>query len=961
MKTGLISARSRSLPSGALIPVLLVNLIACAQPEDPPPPADPILRAPAGSPSPAEPSERASASSASARSAFTLFESGQVRPLALSPSGKLLLAVNTPDNRLEVFHIGSSGLSHRASVPVGLEPVAVAAPSDDEVWVVNHLSDSVSVVRLSQDGRSGAVVRTLLVGDEPRDIVFAGPGRTRAFITTAHRGQNAPFDPQLTTPGIGRADVWVFDARHLGDSLGGDPLTIVTLFSDTPRALAVTPDGSRVYAAAFHSGNRTTAIAESVVPDGGQAAGGVPGPNTSGAGVAAPEVGVILKHDGQHWVDSAGRTRDDQVKFSLPDKDVFVLDATATPPAQVAGPAGFFSGVGTILFNMAVNPVNGHVYVTNTEARNDLRFEGAGTFAGTSLRGHLHESRITVLSSAGASPRHLNKHIDYRAANQSGVADRSLAQPVGIAVTGDGSKLYVAAFGSSRIGIYDTAALETDTFVPSTANQIAVTGGGPTGLVLDEARGRMYVLTRFDNAISVIRTATREEIGHVAMYNPEPANVVAGRRFLYDARLSSSNGEAACGSCHVFGDFDSLAWDLGNPDGAVLPNPGPFVPVLPQFGTDPLFGLSPSFHPMKGPMVTQSLRGMANHGPMHWRGDRTGGNDAPSAQPNSGTFDERAGFQKFNPAFVSLLGRGAELPADQMQAFGEFVLQIMYPPNPIRNLDNSLTAAQQGGRDFFVGVTSDFVGSCESCHRLDPRANPGEGQFAGFFGTDGRSSFDAETQLFKIPHLRNLYQKVGMFGSSGTVGVPDPDPFLGDQVRGFGFSHDGTVPDLFRFNSAFDLSALNPVGIPVTPEGTQIKRNVEQFMLAFDSNLAPIVGQQVTLTAATRHAVSARLDLLVARADAGECDLVAKGRIADNEVGLLYLGGGRFQPDRRAFPAIPDRDLRRLVTASGSELTYTCVPPGSGRRIGIDRDLDGALDGDERAAGSDPADPTSKP
>jgi hypothetical protein len=163
------------------------------------------------------------------------------------------------------------------------------------------------------------------------------------------------------------------------------------------------------------------------------------------------------------------------------------------------------------------------------------------------------------------------------------------------------------------------------------------------------------------------------------------------------------------------------------------------------------------------------------------------------------------------------------------------------------------------------------------------------------------------------------------------------------------------------FDSVFDLSPLDPVGIPIGPEGLQIKRNLEQFMLAFDTNVAPIVGQQVTLTAATRHAVSARIDLLVARADAGECDLVAKGRIAGNEVGLLYLGGGRFQPDRRAFPAILDRDLRRLVTASGAELTYTCVPLGSGRRIGIDRDLDGALDGDERAAGSDPADPTSTP
>ena len=165
---------------------------------------------------------------------------------------------------------------------------------------------------------------------------------------------------------------------------------------------------------------------------------------------------------------------------------------------------------------------------------------------------------------------------------------------------------------------------------------------------------------------------------------------------------------------------------------------------------------------------------------------------------------------------------------------------------------------------------------------------------------------------------------------------------------------------MFRFNSGFDASALNPVGLPITPEGAQAKRNMEQFMLAFDTNLAPIVGQQVTLTAATRQAVSPRIDLLMARADAGECDLVAKGRILD-EVGFLYLGGGRFQADRRALPPILDRDLRRLVTATGAALTYTCVPPGSGTRIGIDRDLDGALDGDERAAGSDPADPHSTP
>ena len=74
---------------------------------------------------------------------------------------------------------------------MGLEPVAVAARSDGEVWVVNHLSDSVSIVDVA--ATPPRVVRTLLICDEPRDIVFAGAGRRpRAFVTTARRGQNLP-------------------------------------------------------------------------------------------------------------------------------------------------------------------------------------------------------------------------------------------------------------------------------------------------------------------------------------------------------------------------------------------------------------------------------------------------------------------------------------------------------------------------------------------------------------------------------------------------------------------------------------------------------------------------------------------------------------------------------------------------------------------------------------------------
>src|SRR5215471_12728316 len=195
--------------------------------------------------------------------AYTLFETLQVRPLALSPSGKWLFAANTPDNRLEVFAVGAGELKSVSSVVVGLEPLAVAARPNGDVWVVNHLSDSVSVVHVDDDGHA-QLVDTLLVGDEPRDIVFAGPNGSRAFITTAHRGQNSPDDPDLFDSTSGRADVWVFDADHPG-AAGGQRLTKLTLFADTPRALAASADNKIVYAAAFLSGNQTTAVSEDAV------------------------------------------------------------------------------------------------------------------------------------------------------------------------------------------------------------------------------------------------------------------------------------------------------------------------------------------------------------------------------------------------------------------------------------------------------------------------------------------------------------------------------------------------------------------------------------------------------------------------------------------------------------------------------------------------------------------------
>lgn len=834
---------------------------------------------------------------------FVAFESGQVRPLAMSSDGQRLYVVNTPDNRLEIFSLASGSPLYQESVSVGMEPVAIAIGPNDTAWVVNHLSDSISIV--ATDVTPARTIATLQVGDEPADIVVAGSDADRVFVTSARRGQNIPLDPQFDRAGTARALLWVFDAAEVLEQGETEPLTILQLFGDTPRALTASPDGSLVYAAIFKSGNRTTVLAPNNIPK-------AP-PRKSADGVPQPDSGIIVRFSDGHWVDDSGQIFDQSVPFTLPDRDVFEIDANADPPRF----GRTFVNVGTTLFNMTVNPVDGTVYVSNTDARNHVRFSGRSFAGSTTIRGHVADNRITLLGDAGVGPRMLNKHIDFsREVGTAAERALSLSSPMGMAVTADGGRLYVTAFGSQKVAVFDTAALADDSFQPDTNAQVELSAGGPTGLVLDERRGRAYVMTRFDNGISVIDLAANQEISHLKLFNPEPASVITGRPFLYDARITSSNGNDSCHTCHLFGDTDGLAWDLGKPSGIVTAIPNVFINISPP--ADPK-----SFHPMKGPMTTQTMRGLSGHGPMHWRGDRTG-----ASRLTDETIEEAA-FKEFNEAFDDLMGRDGPISDADMQAFTDFAMQIAFPPNPVRSLDNSLSALEQRGADLYrTGVVRIQTGIREVCIQCHP-ISPSKLQF-GTAGLMADNSQPGERNV-KIPHFRDFYQKVGMFG----WGFNSP-PATGPQIRGFGYNHNGATTSNFILADlgmpADDLSALRA------------------YLFAFPSESAPILGQQVTLRDDNADQVSARLDMLVARAALDvaipECELVVKGVVDGSPTGWLMAPDGTFTSDRSGVSASLE-ELEAIAAQPGQPLTFTCAPWGSGQRMGVDRDLDGIPDGED--------------
>jgi YVTN family beta-propeller protein len=787
------------------------------------------------------------------RAAFVNFESQQVHPLALTPDGTRLLAVNTPDNRLAIFGIGTGSPTLLREAPVGLEPVSVACESNTRAWVANHVSDTVSIVDLL----TGNVVSTLAVGDEPTDIVFASG---KAFVCVSQEDA-----------------VKIYDPAHLAA-----PPVVVPIFGSDPQALARNGDGSRVYVGIFESGNLTTVAGEQDVV----AHGGLPAPNPQGR----PNVGLILRFLGGHWMDEINRSFDDTHPYTLPDHDVAVLDATAGVPAP-----SYIDGLGTLIYNLGVHPVNGRLYVTNTDALNHIRFE-------PNLRGKFLRTRVSIVDPAAPASKSLvdiNPHIDYgMTPGPQGEIDLSLSQPGGVAFRSTGGEVYMTALGSAKVAVLDDAGAVVD--------RIDV-GDGPSGLALDETRHRLYVLERFTNMLGVVDTDSRAVVQTVSVgYDPSPPAIRNGRRFLYDGRLSSGHGDLACASCHAGGNMDNIAWDLGDPNGQFQPPPPGQV--------DPLLV---GFHPMKGPMTTQSLRGLDGTQPFHWRGDR-------------------ADLEDFNPAFVSLMGRGQPLSAADMQAFKDFVFTMEYPPNPNQNLDRSFPNPPTGpsperGRQAFLNTPLDGPFRCADCHSLPTGTN---GQIVDRLALQ-------ESQDVKIPHLRNLYEKTGFTLTPG------------EKKRGFGFIHDGSIPTLFDF-----------LRLPVFSFGSNdaLRRDVEAFLLAFDTGTAPAVGAQRTVDAGNRDAAAtiAWIDLMIGQDEGANIDLVVKGRSNGVSRGWVYDGGGLFRSDRSGETLVHKNDLRSLA-GPGAELTYTGVPPGCGERIGLDRDEDGYPDRTELDAGSSPADPASTP
>lgn len=775
---------------------------------------------------------------------FANFEEAQTNPVRLSADGTRLFAVNTANASLSVFDVSTPAVPKLiAQIPVGLGPVSVNPRTNDEAWVVNQVSNSVSIVSVSK----GIVTQTINVGTEPMDIVFAGSNQ--AYISASRDNEIVALS--TIPPAL---------------------ISKLPVYGGNPRALAVSPDGNTVYAAFALSGNATTIIPENLAPpqcgtvgqtvfDPNQC---LPAYNPALLSTPPPQVGLIAAANDPNW--------SSYVTFKMPDNDVVAIHTGATPSV-----AGYYSGVGTINLGLAVNPVTGDLFVANTDALNLIHFQ-------PNLDGHWVNNRITRIQVATGTitPFDLNPNINYSILPNPAALSTALAQPAGVVFDPSGSFMYVASFGTDRVARVDTNG-NVLWFVEINPQSIgsnvnSSSKRGPRGLALNGQT--LYSLNRISNTISVINTSTKAVTGEIPVgFDPTPATLKQGRGFLYDAKLAG-NGTGSCASCHVDGDMDHLAWDLGDPTG--------------NMSSAVQRGITFQFHPMKGPMTTQTLRGLQNLAPFHWRGDK-------------------ANFAAFNPAFQDLMG-GSQLSTQNMQLYASFAQSMLFLPNPYQNLDRSLPTSLPsslslgnpavGLTDFLtVQATGPAALTCNQCHL----ANPGPGSDREIQITPTGMT-EAALQPFKVPQLRNIYQKQLYTRHSAT------------SIDGFGLAHDGTASGLSEFLRRPFFSAYT---------GTQ-RSDMTAQGLCFDTGTAPAVGYTITLNSAnvTTPGLQSNWALLQSQAAAGNIDLIARGTLRHNVRGLLY------QPSAanyitNAGTVFTQSDLQGLI-AAGDTLSFMGVYPGTG-------------------------------
>ncbi|MES2731005.1 MAG: PA14 domain-containing protein, partial [Bacteroidota bacterium] len=389
--------------------------------------------------------------------------------IVMDTVNSVVWAVNSDNN--SITSINAVTLAKVAEVGVGVHPRTVALDKNASAWVVNEDNATISVV-----SKVGVVTQTIALpyASRPYGICF-DPQGANAFVTLSGTGKLLKINP-------------------LTGSISGE-----VSVGSTPRGIAVSSDGSRVFVTRFISPTdhgeitevnpqnmsirRVLSLAFDTTPDFDNAGRGVPNYITS---IAISPNGRTL------WVPSK---KDNVARGMFRDGLALTFESTVrTIASQI---------------NLETNTeiINNRLDFNDSDMANAVAFSPFGNLAFVAMQGN---NKIQV--------RNTNFNSQIGDIQNTGLA------PQGLVFNKDGSKLFVQNFMSRTVRVFNTESI------------ILGTNFNPT-------------------VLATVSTVTTEKLspqvlqGKQIFYNAQ------------DIRMTSAS-YISCASCHLDGGTDDRIWDF---------------------------------------------------------------------------------------------------------------------------------------------------------------------------------------------------------------------------------------------------------------------------------------------------------------------------------------------------------------------------------------------------------------
>ena len=592
----------------------------------------------------------------------------------------------------------------------------------------------------------------------------------------------------------------------------------------------------------------------------------------------------------------------------LPDRDLLAIATQVDPKQDDLVPALTRTGLGTVLFSISLRPGTSELWIPNTEALN-TDFKGEKSF----IEGQVVSNRITVVNLKSSAPP-LVIDLDALAPPH-----QRPAQPTHVTFNASGTRAYVCGFGTDLIGVLDVLPGGAVNWVGSIelrALHILPAGAGPRQALVDSSGTRLFVYHRIGNALGTIDLSSLPASGPFSVFAPKPVatgfDPLTGEerhgRFLFDNARFSKSMTSSCNSCHVDAHTDGVAWDI-----SVYLDPEGTPPGKLSFPLD-----------AKGPLVTRSTRRLIDIGPWNWRGDCQN-------------------VLQLNGKFATLLENQVNGQPGIISSFGylrHYLNNLCWPPNPKAPLDRDYTPEQLAGADLFMNKPTVGRLACVACHQLP-------------LGTSGEIVINTTAGMLvsaAVPPLRGVTDKLS------------PPYFIGGKFGkrtelGAGLTHGGALATLQDVMLKRDPS--NPGGglLNLTPQEAD---QIAAFLEAFDWGLAPAAGYAATANVGNLATFAqTELAFLEEQAERGNCDLVYMRTplLLPGMQGLLNLTG-RYDPETQLYTQasrwVTGLTQSQLLSeaAQGRPVTFLGLPLGMGEPMGLDREMDGLWDIDERRVGS---------